>query len=84
VQIRKCISSLKNKGFRNIVVNGFTIPLQQLRSETRQRSLTRSPSSPAIDPRKAMSRVSFFVADVTTLFADHFEHHFEGGVGALT
>jgi hypothetical protein len=34
-------------------------------------------SSAAIELRKAMLRAAFFVAGVTALSAEHFEHHFE-------
>jgi hypothetical protein len=76
VQIRKCIPSLKNKGFRNIVIDG---------SESRCSGYDLKQDNAAhyecfaCRDRAAQSDVTrgVFVTNVTALFADHFAHHFE-------
>jgi hypothetical protein len=67
----------EKQGFLRYRHRQFRVPLQRLRSETRQYRTLRMLYVPRSSPRKAMLRAASLVADMTALLVDNFEHHFE-------
>jgi hypothetical protein len=75
LQNRKCIPSLQNKGFRDIIVDGSASRAAVTNGSKTLPHITNA--SPAvIESCEAMLRATFLVIDATARFADHFAQSF--------